>query len=316
MVKQGSSIFSAASVAKGSVVLSRTIEKNFALEAEISRLRHHVSVLSRRLHLVTLERDGLVDMVAPTVFMEGRWGETPLTDEKVASGDEGDEATPSVAESLCPSVAMVEVAEEEAGEEEEDVATLSVAGEESEEEAAQGVAGAGVERRHSVANEDDRSKAELIRDARMEKRLKEMARDVTRRWDEERKRREENATGRVVDVERVPEMAEGCNRFEMDLVERVDSVPEPLIPSGVGDLIRDRTEELEEDGGWPALGNPGLSKIEGGEERMRLGSSGDEDAVIGGVIVAGGASQKARNAARKKKRKNRRSEASGRSGGG
>lgn len=55
MVKRGSFTFSAASVAKGSMVLSRTVEKNFALEAEISRLRHHVSVLSRRLHLADKE---------------------------------------------------------------------------------------------------------------------------------------------------------------------------------------------------------------------------------------------------------------------
>ena len=55
MVKRGSSTFSAASVAKGSMVLSRTVEKNFALEAEISRLRHHVSVLSQRLHFADKE---------------------------------------------------------------------------------------------------------------------------------------------------------------------------------------------------------------------------------------------------------------------
>jgi len=63
MVKRGSSSFSAASVAKGSVVLSRAVEKSFALEAEISRLRHHVSVLSRRLHLVCKERDELEELV-------------------------------------------------------------------------------------------------------------------------------------------------------------------------------------------------------------------------------------------------------------
>ena len=57
MVKQSSVKFSAASVAKGSVVLSKAVEKNFALESKISRLRHHVSVLSKRLHTVTLERN-------------------------------------------------------------------------------------------------------------------------------------------------------------------------------------------------------------------------------------------------------------------
>ena len=59
MVKHTSVTFSAASVAKGLVVLSKAVEKNFALKGEISRLWHHVSVLSKRLQLVTLERNNL-----------------------------------------------------------------------------------------------------------------------------------------------------------------------------------------------------------------------------------------------------------------
>ena len=59
MVKHTSVKFSAASVAKGSVVVSKAVEKNFTLESEISRVRHHVSVLSRRLHTATLERNYL-----------------------------------------------------------------------------------------------------------------------------------------------------------------------------------------------------------------------------------------------------------------
>jgi len=46
-----------------------------------------------------------------------------------------------------------------------------------------------------------------------------------------------------------------------------------------------------------------------------LGSSGDEDTIIGGVIVVGGVSQKAKKVARRGKRKSRRSEASGWKGG-
>ena len=57
MVKTNNTKFSAASVAKGSVVLSRTVEKNFALEAEVSRLRHHISILSQRLHTTTREKE-------------------------------------------------------------------------------------------------------------------------------------------------------------------------------------------------------------------------------------------------------------------
>jgi len=52
MAKRSGSSFSAASVAQTGVVLSKSVEKVFALEAEVSRLRHHVSVLSRRLHLL------------------------------------------------------------------------------------------------------------------------------------------------------------------------------------------------------------------------------------------------------------------------
>ena len=57
MVETSNTKLSAASVAKGAVVLSRTVEKSCALEAEISRPRHHVSVLSKRLHKTTREKD-------------------------------------------------------------------------------------------------------------------------------------------------------------------------------------------------------------------------------------------------------------------
>jgi len=307
MVKRGSSTFSAASVAKGSVVLSRAIEKNFALEAEVSRLRHHISVLSRRLHFVTLERDGLVDMVAPTMFVEEgeKWGETPLTDEEVAGEGKVDEATLSVAGSVCPSVAMVEVAGE-AGEVAVDEAALSVAGEVVED--SHDVAGEVMKDSHDVAGDEVAKEATLsvageeVVDCHCEGALREKIKhfedmfakvfeeesvEDRERRRERRKRREENTVGEVGVVERVPEMAEGCNRFKMDLVEEVVSPsPDPTVGEG-------------------------LKSLEG-----RLVSSDDEDAVISGVIVAGGASQKARNAARKKKRKIRRGEASGRGGGG
>jgi len=89
MVKGGSSSFSTSSIAKGSIVLSNAIEKQFALEAEVSRLRHHVSVLSRRLHSVTLEKQILEDIVASTMSEV----EPPLDKEEVAE----EEAAPSVA---------------------------------------------------------------------------------------------------------------------------------------------------------------------------------------------------------------------------
>jgi len=59
MVKRGSSTCSAAAVARSGLALGRTIEKTLALEAEVSRLRYHISVLSRRLHLSALESESL-----------------------------------------------------------------------------------------------------------------------------------------------------------------------------------------------------------------------------------------------------------------
>jgi len=59
MVKRGSSTFSAAAVARSGLALGRTVEKTVALEAEVSRLRHLISVLSRRLHLSALESESL-----------------------------------------------------------------------------------------------------------------------------------------------------------------------------------------------------------------------------------------------------------------
>jgi len=59
MVKLGSSTFSAVRVARSGRALGRTVKKTLALEAEFSRLRHHVSVLSLRLHLSALESESL-----------------------------------------------------------------------------------------------------------------------------------------------------------------------------------------------------------------------------------------------------------------
>jgi len=59
MVKRGSSTFSAAAVARSGLALGRTVEKTLALETEVSRLSHHISVLSRRLHLSALESESL-----------------------------------------------------------------------------------------------------------------------------------------------------------------------------------------------------------------------------------------------------------------
>jgi len=89
MVKRGSSTFFAAAVARSGLALGRTVQKTLALEAEVSRLRHHISVLSRPLHLSTLESESLrreldaLCSVAP-LSGEGDGGEASPLREEVA----------------------------------------------------------------------------------------------------------------------------------------------------------------------------------------------------------------------------------------
>jgi len=301
MVKRGSSTFSAASVAKGSVVFSRAIEKNFALEAEVSWLRHHVSVLSRRLHSVTIERDGLRDMVIPTMEIE-EWGRGPQVGEEVAEDDSDDGATPVVAgmsdddgEREATSVA------------DEDVRDATSVAEEEVREATP-VADVGEREATSVADGD-------VQVARWYQRITvEERRDRDERWERRllerlawRRERElaaanasvpEMADGEATPVadEDVPEVARGCNRFAMDLVEEEESVP---VPVTLAVAMARRSEELESEGVWPTLGTPNRSTGE-----MKMTHSSDEDVVLGGVIVAGGASKRAKRSGRKK-RKNR-----------
>jgi len=59
MVKRGSSTFSAAMVERSGLAFSRTVKTTLAVEAEVSSLRHQVSVLSRRLHLSALKSESL-----------------------------------------------------------------------------------------------------------------------------------------------------------------------------------------------------------------------------------------------------------------
>ena len=210
--------------------------------------------------MVTLERDGLQDMVTSTMEFK-EWGETPLEGEEVA-GEEVEEGN-------------------------------NVAVEKEEEEDAPSVAGMSVEESHSVARDEKAEEAEMA-----------VANEAGER--------EENTAGEMEDFKFVPEMAKNCNRFRGDVVEEVDSIPDPLILSCVDGLVRLRKVKLEAEGGWPALGNRGVSEIVKGVGAERnLGSSSDEDAIIGGVIVAGSASQKENNAARRGKKKNQRNEISG-----
>jgi len=109
MVKRGSSTISAAPVARSGLALGRTVEKTLALEAEVSRLRHHISVLSRRLHLSALESESLhreldpLRSVAP-LSREGDGAEaSPL---RVEVADEVAVLAP-VAEPAAPTVASL-----------------------------------------------------------------------------------------------------------------------------------------------------------------------------------------------------------------
>jgi len=59
MAKRGITTFSATQVAKQGLAVSTALLKMADLEKEVSRLRHHVSVLSRRNHGLQKELDGL-----------------------------------------------------------------------------------------------------------------------------------------------------------------------------------------------------------------------------------------------------------------
>jgi len=299
MVKRGSSTFSAASVAKGSVILSRAIEKNFALEAEVSRLRHHVSVLSRRLHSITMERDGLRDMVIPTMEVE-EWGEEPQGSEEVADDDSDDRAAPVVAG----------MSDDDGGREATSVADVDIRDATSVVEEvireATPVADVGGREATLVADEDVPVVARGFQRFTMDRMDDEEWERRVRRWPTMADRADREATP-VADVggreatsvadEDVPEVARGCNRFAMDLVEEEESVPVPSILADTAGPVARRPEELENEGGWPALGTPNRST-----GVMRVTHSSDEDVVIGGVIVAGGASKRAkRNRGRKRK---------------
>ena len=281
MVKRGSSSFSASSVAKGSIVLSKAIKKQFALEAEISRLHHHVSVLSKRLHSVTLEKQILGDIVESTKLEE----KEPLNEEEVAD----EEAAPSVA-----------------GEELGD-ATESVAGEEQREEATPSVADE--DATMCVADEEEKEDEAIPSVAREEPATgvaEEIRMIVAEPTSGEVPEMAEKYNRFVMDLvedvdpippqpstsSRVAELEAMCKRVREGNREKLREYEELVRSTGCACLeASESSEEIVENGGNTV-----------GEMR-RLGSSGDEDAVIGGVIVAGGASTERKNAARRKKRK-------------
>jgi len=87
MVKRGSTTFSAAMVARSGLALGLSVEKTLALEGEVSRLRHQISVFSRWLHLSTRESESLrheldaLRSVAPLSREGDGAGASPLREE-------------------------------------------------------------------------------------------------------------------------------------------------------------------------------------------------------------------------------------------
>ena len=263
MVKINNTKFSAASVAKGSVVLSKAIEKNFALEAEISRLRHHVSVLSKRLHTTTREKEILESILRQ--FEEKREGEP--SGEVVAEEVEIMDATEEVAddrEKVRP--ACEEVAEDKG------VAELDDEAEEVEPQ----VAEPGME----MAYEYNRYAQDLVPYDQKESVQTPMEVDGNEEKEEDSRRL------RTLGVE------------ILSMVETVKVKPSSLSGTEKGlKMIEIFEKELAE------LAKRSSKKIEVEKEEVKnLNNAEDEDVILGGVIVAGD-SKKARKKRNKKKRK-------------
>jgi len=83
MVKRGSTTFSATKVAKADLVASAALQKIMDLEKEVCKLGHHVSVLSKRNHMLQKK-------------VEGRKKEKEAESSEVASPERGKEPEPQV----------------------------------------------------------------------------------------------------------------------------------------------------------------------------------------------------------------------------
>ena len=263
MVKTNNTKFSAASVAKGSVVLSRTVEKNFALEAEVSRLRHHISILSKRLHKTTREKEILESILHQ--FGEKARGKS--------SGDE-------VAEEVGIKDATEEVADNR---EEVRPACEKVAEEEG------------------VAMMDD--EADEVEPQVAEPRM-EVASDVNRYAMDLVPYDQKESSQVLMEIDDIGGGGNKTSKKIEDLERRGDELI-GVLPSSLKDvekaeeMVRLFEREVEE------LKRKTSKKIEDGERKRRLGTSEDEDAIVGGEIVAGGSSTKAKKRRNKKKRKSK-----------
>jgi len=128
MVKRGTNTFSATKVAKAGLTASAALQKIMDLEKEVSKLRHHVSVLSKRNHMLQKEKEKEekeVEVAISEVAWPGRVDEPEphlvaepmerMSGVIVAEGEEdvwvAPVAKPAVAESRVELVVEPEVAE-------------------------------------------------------------------------------------------------------------------------------------------------------------------------------------------------------------
>jgi len=100
MVKRGSTTFSATKVAKADLAATAALVRIFELEMEVSKLRHHVSVLSKRNHGMQKELDGLRPM-----------GEQVVLQREPEPQVVAEPPKPEVVMNVAPSVASEEVSE-------------------------------------------------------------------------------------------------------------------------------------------------------------------------------------------------------------
>jgi len=98
MVKRGITTFSATQVAKQGLAVSTALLEMADLRKEVSRLRHHVSVLSRRNHGLVKEVEGL-----------RRMGEEVASHKEPEPQVVVEPSEPGVDDVVAPSVASVEV---------------------------------------------------------------------------------------------------------------------------------------------------------------------------------------------------------------
>ena len=107
MVKRGPTKFSATKVAKAGLAASAALEKILSLEKEVSRLRHHVSVLSKRNHRLQIEAEKLMG--------EGKEGVIEAVVDEVASSVTSQEPEPQVVAEPSDVAEKLAVAAEKAG---------------------------------------------------------------------------------------------------------------------------------------------------------------------------------------------------------